>query len=139
MHEQSTRDDLKLRLSPLLSLFREAVIQDRELQDQLRGSGSCQEVAEIANAYISKNVHVELSRPLADSPLAKAVEENVHLMLHISVAELEEHMLYQTNAQGEVLLGESEMALVAGGSGLAAETSCYGCSCTSTCIAAKTC
>jgi hypothetical protein len=139
MHQQSPREDLKLRLSPLLSLFREAVIHDRGLQDQLRDSGSCQEVAEIANAYIRKNVSVELSRPLADNPASEAVEENLRLMLHISVAELEEHMLYQTNARGEVLLGESEMALVAGGSGLADSTSCYGCSCTSTCFLAKTC
>jgi hypothetical protein len=123
---------LKIQLSPALAFFREAVLRDPRLQDQLRDAGTCQEVAQIANDYLRTNLRVEVSADLTRSPLRGLADETFRNALRVTVEDLEQHMLYQTNQQGEVLLGESELAMVAGSTRVGG-SSCYGCSCGGTC------
>ncbi len=127
------------RLSPALTLFREAVLRDPQLQDQLRDAGSCGAVAEIANNFFRSNFRLELLTDLKKTPLRGLAEDTFREMFRITPEELEQHILYQTNDQGEFLLGESELQMVAGSARLADSTSCYGCSCGNTCALAKTC
>lgn len=124
---------LNPRLSPLLSFFREAVLRDRQLQEHLRAADSCPAVAKIANEYLRSHFRIQVSTDLEKSPLRGLAEETFRDTFQITVEDLEQHMLYQANRHGEVLLGESELAMVAGSSRLAAGSSCYGCSCGITC------
>jgi hypothetical protein len=129
----------KFQLSPVLTLFREAVLSDAALQERLRAADDCPAVADVANEYLKANFHVEVSYELEKTPLRGLAHGAFRDVFHITVEELEQHVLYQTNARGEFLLGESELAMVAGGPRLEQSTSCYGWSCNVTCAAAKTC
>ena len=124
---------LKPQLSPVLSFFREAVLRDRGLQEQLRGADSCPAVARIANDYLLTHFRIQVSSDLEKSPLRGIAEDAFRDAFRISVEDLEKHILYQANRHGEVLLVESELAMVAGSSRLAHGSSCYGCSCGVTC------
>lgn len=124
---------LNPRLSPVLSFFREAVLRDRGLQERLRAADSCPAVARIANEYLLSHFRIQVSSDLEKSPLRGIAEDAFRDAFRITVEDLEQHILYQANRQGEVLLGESELAMVAGSSRLASGSSCYGCSCGVTC------
>jgi hypothetical protein len=124
---------LNPQLSPLLSFFREAVLRDRGLQERLREADSCPAVAKIANEYIREHFRVVVSSDLEKSPMRGIAEEAFRDMFKVTVEELEQHILYQANRHGEVLLGESELAMVAGSSRLARDSGCYGCTCGITC------
>jgi hypothetical protein len=124
---------LNPRLSPVLSFFREAVLRDRGLQERLRDADSCPAVAKIANDYLRTHFRIQVSSELEKSPLRGIAEETFRDAFRITVEDLEQHLLYQANRHGEVLLGESELAMVAGSSRLAAGSNCYGCTCGSTC------
>jgi hypothetical protein len=129
---------LKMQLSPVLTFFREAVLRDHTLQERLRAADSCPAVANIANEYLRAHLRIEVSSELQKSPLRGLADDTFRDMFQITVEDLEQHILYQTNAQGEFLLGESELAMVAGSPRLANETSCYGCSgCGDTCVSAR--
>jgi hypothetical protein len=129
---------LKIQLSPVLTFFREAVLSDRGLQERLRAADSCPVVAQIANEYLRAHLRVEVSSDLGKTPLRGLAENTFRDMFQVTVEDLEQHMLYQTNADGEFLLGESELAMVAGSPRLAG-SNCYGCSCGQTCALAKSC
>jgi hypothetical protein len=124
---------LNPQLSPVLTFFREAVLRDRGLQEQLRAADSCPAVARIANDYLLTHFRIQVSSDLEKSPLRGIAEDTFRDAFRVSVEELEQHILYQANRHGEVLLGESELAMVAGSSRLAHGSSCYGCSCGVTC------
>jgi hypothetical protein len=120
---------VKPQLSPALSLFREAVLRDPQLQDQLRAADSCEAVAEIANRFFSAHIRAEVSSDLERTPLRGLTQDIFKDVFTITVEDLEQHILYQTNDQGEFLLGESELAMVAGSARVsAAGSNCYGCS-----------
>ena len=114
-------------------------MRDPELQDALVHADSCEAVAKIANTFFRANFRAEVSADYAKTPLRSLAQEVVEDVFHVTVEDLEQHILYQTNNQGEFLLGESELAMIAGSARLAASTSCYGCSCGNTCALAKTC
>src|SRR5258707_1999064 len=135
--DKEQKTPLKLQLSPVLALFREAVLRDHALQQRLREADSCPAVAAIANDYLTAHIRIRVSPDLEKTPLRGLAEDAFRNMFHITVEDLEQHILYQTNAQGAFLLGESELAMVAGSPRLAISTSCYGCSCGGvTCAAA---
>ncbi len=133
----SSRGFLNPQLSPVLTLFREAVLRDSQLQEQLRNADSCKAVAEIANAYFRSSFRVEISPDLKRSTLRSLAEETFADVFRVTVEDLEQHILYQVNNKGEFLLGESELEMVAGSARLAASASCYGCSCGNTCAFAR--
>jgi hypothetical protein len=124
---------LNPQLSPVLSFFREAVLRDRGLQERLRAADSCPAVVKIANEYLLTHFRIQVSSEIEKSPLRGIAEEAFRDAFRVSVEELEQHILYQANRHGEVMLGESELAMVAGSSRLAAGSNCYGCSCGGTC------
>jgi hypothetical protein len=137
--EREQKAPLKVQLSPVLTFFREAVLRDHALQERLRAADSCPAVAKIANDYLRTHLRVRVSSELEKSPLRGLVEDTFQDIFKVTVEELEQHVLYQTNARGEFLLGESELAMVAGSPRLANESSCYGCSggCGDTCVSAR--
>jgi hypothetical protein len=130
-----TESEAKMR-SQVIALFREAVLIDQRLQDRLRDTDTCGEVAGIANAYLKENIRIVVSGPIDRSPLREQADRVVREVLEVTEEDLLSYISEHSTPRGEVMLGESELALVAGSPMVAGSASCYGCSCgaTSCCI-----
>lgn len=116
--------------SASLQLFRKAVLGDPHLQDRLRAARTCGAVATIANEYLRSNVRVVLSSELERSQLRAVAEKIAQSAFHVSEADLKAYLESNTSQEGEFLLGQSELAMVAGSSRVASTNECsYGSGC----------
>lgn len=116
-----------------LYLFRKAVLHDPALQDRLRSPEACEpsQVAYIANEYLRKHVQVALSPDFERGSLRDTAEIVFENLFRITEADLTAYLEANTNEEGEFLLGQDELAMVAGSTRLADSTnSCsYGSGC----------
>src|SRR5258708_18260676 len=67
--DKEQKASVRLQLSPVLALFREAVLRDRALQERLRNADSCQADASVANDHLRAYLRLELSSDLEKTPL----------------------------------------------------------------------
>jgi hypothetical protein len=128
------------RSGPLF-LFRKAVLSSPALQERLRSTGTCGELASIANEYLRSNVKLVVSAELERAPMRDVVRSVYEDFIHVSESDLASYLAANSNEKGEFLLGESELAMVAGGSTVIADTNecsygsgCGSCTCSSSVV-----
>jgi hypothetical protein len=127
------------RPGPLL-VFRKAVLSNRALQDRLRDTGTCGELAQIANEYLKSNVKIVVSGELEGGPVRQTAQTVFEELFHVTEGDIAAYLESNSNEKGEFLLGKSELAMVAGGSEVSSTNTCsYGsgcgsCGCSSTVV-----
>jgi hypothetical protein len=115
------------RWGPLF-LFRKAVLASPALQERLRDTGTCGELSGIINDYLRFNVRVIVSAELERTPVREAAQAVFEELFHVTEDDLATYLAANTNDKGEFLLGESELAMVAGGTSVADQTTTNDCS-----------
>ena len=138
---QPARSPSPTRSGPLL-VFRKAVLSNRALQDRLRDTGTCGEVAQIANEYLKSNVKIVVSGELERGPVRQTAQTVFEELFHVTEGDIAAYLESNSNEKGEFLLGKSELAMVAGIVPVAISNTCsYGsgcgsCGCSSTLVCA---
>jgi hypothetical protein len=125
------------RLGPLY-LVRKAALNDPRLQERLQSAGSCQALAHAVNEYLKTHVKVTVSPEFERGAMRHTTESVFQNLFHVTEEDLKVYLEANTNPEGEFLLGQDELAMVAGSTRVVADTNtcsygsgCGSCQCSS--------